>query len=260
MRGRRGHTLPELLVATVLSALICSALAAAVMGGERLARSHGWRVQVGEALRVAEAALGGDLRVVDPAADLRAIGEDSIVLRVFRGAGVVCASGGGTVTVRYRGLRAAEPEKDSVLVIDDAGAGVAAPLIAVQAAGGECTARAGESLRRWTLEEPAPPGTLLLVFETGGYHLADGALRYRRGESGRQPLTAELLDVRRSGFHPSLSGGGGPAQPAWTSSIEGEFAPEVGPARGGRAGEPFGAVRMRYVLMNGRGVGQGGEP
>ena len=35
---------------------------------------------------------------------------------------------------------------------------------------------------------------LILVFETGTYHLSRGALRYRRGRGGRQPVTEEVLE------------------------------------------------------------------
>lgn len=40
---------------------------------------------------------------------------------------------------------------------------------------------------------PASDPVFALVFETGAYHLADGALRYRRGRSGRQPLVEAIL-------------------------------------------------------------------
>jgi hypothetical protein len=32
-----------------------------------------------------------------------------------------------------------------------------------------------------------------MLFEAGSYHLSEGALRYRRGRGGRQPLTEEVL-------------------------------------------------------------------
>ncbi len=40
--------------------------------------------------------------------------------------------------------------------------------------------------------EPASRG-IVLIFERGSYHLADGAFRYRRGRAGRQPVTEALL-------------------------------------------------------------------
>ena len=47
---------------------------------------------------------------------------------------------------------------------------------------------------RWRLgAAPADP-VLLRLFETGSYHLSGGALRYRRGSGGRQPLTAAVLE------------------------------------------------------------------
>jgi hypothetical protein len=46
---------------------------------------------------------------------------------------------------------------------------------------------------------------LARVFERGSYHLEDRAIRYRLGEAGRQPLTAERLE---SGSSLVANGGG----------------------------------------------------
>jgi hypothetical protein len=41
-----------------------------------------------------------------------------------------------------------------------------------------------------------PPQTVLVrLFERGSYHLSGSALRYRRGGSGRQPLTPEIWSM-----------------------------------------------------------------
>jgi hypothetical protein len=47
---------------------------------------------------------------------------------------------------------------------------------------------------RLTLSSDVPTRGLALVFETGSYSLSDGALRYRRGAAGRQPLTEAIID------------------------------------------------------------------
>jgi hypothetical protein len=54
------------------------------------------------------------------------------------------------------------------------------------------------------LSEGARP-SLVRLFESGEYHLADGALRYRRGGGGRQPLTPERLGLG-SGFRALQNG------------------------------------------------------
>jgi hypothetical protein len=43
--------------------------------------------------------------------------------------------------------------------------------------------------------DPDPPAAAgyALFFETGTYSFTDGAVRYRRGEGGRQPLTEAVL-------------------------------------------------------------------
>jgi hypothetical protein len=63
------------------------------------------------------------------------------------------------------------------------------------------------TLERWQLSE-APPATaeLARVFERGSYHLNGSAVRYRRGQGGRQPLTADALNSTQSSF---VAGPGG---------------------------------------------------
>jgi hypothetical protein len=56
-----------------------------------------------------------------------------------------------------------------------------------------CPALAGESILQWRLSGSALVPSVILVFESGSYHLSDRALRYRIGAAGRQPLTAEAL-------------------------------------------------------------------
>lgn len=210
VRGRSGFSLVELTVTMTIGGLLCVILAAALSGTQRLTRLQGERVAAAEARRVAASILAAELRYLEPGTDLRILDRDSLALRAFRGSAVSCASKGGGTLVRYRGLRAPEPAKDSVVSVGEmrgaggavsaggsggpGGATVARPLLASAVAATGCSLLPGESLYHWELDPPPPPGTLLLLFESGSYHLTAHALRYRRGESGRQPLTAELLE------------------------------------------------------------------
>lgn len=193
MNGRPpAFTLAELLVALVLGGVLGSVLIGTLAVQLRLARAAGERVSDGDALRTASHVLAGELRRITPR-DLRASSPDSVAIRAFRGAGLACAPGGPEVPVRYRGDRLPDPRKDSVLVIRYDGSERAAGLVDVRAAPipGECRPAPGEVAQVWTLSAHADGAAILLVFETGAYHLSARALRYRTGAEGRQPLTTE---------------------------------------------------------------------
>ncbi len=230
MKKPPGFSLPELTLMIAIGGIVCGILTAAFSSAQRVARLYGERVARAEARRVAATILAAEIRYLAPSIDLRGVGRDSIALRAFRGTAVVCAlSGDGTALVRYRGLRAPEPAKDSVVSVGWAGgggggsgggksggghAGISGPralqLLTSTTASDGCPPHAAESLYHWTLASAPMPGTLLLLFESGSYHLTGSALRYRRGESGRQPLTAELFDDdgMRLGWIPLAEGGG----------------------------------------------------
>jgi hypothetical protein len=119
---------------------------------------------------------------------------DSIALRAFRGAAVVCASDtlSAQIVVAYRGDRAPDPAKDSVLLLGEDGTVSVRALLGTGVPPVPCVGPGGGAASRWTLDRGAPVGTVAArFFERGSYHLADAALRYRRGASGRQPLTPE---------------------------------------------------------------------
>lgn len=111
---------------------------------------------------------------------------DSIRLRAFRGTGWPCAPlvRGLTIPVRWDGIRAPDPSKDSLLVLDGDGAWRVVDLVGVTDSG-VCAG--------WTLEAAVPSPILMRLFESGSYHFGNGALRYRRGGGGRQPLTEGVL-------------------------------------------------------------------
>lgn len=190
-----GVTLPELLVVTWLFGFVLAALAGFAGAQSRMvARTHD-QIRAGDLVRTAHVVLGAELRTLAPA-DIAALTVDSIRIRAVRGSGVICGLDGGQVLVRYRGVRRPDPAKDSVLlVLEAATAGVAYALEAVAAVTAPTAdgAACGGALRLSLAGGPPEvPAGVALVFETGAYSLA-GALRYRRGAGGRQPLTEELL-------------------------------------------------------------------
>jgi type II secretory pathway component PulJ len=201
-RGQHpGLSLLELTVAIAIGGVLCTILTAAFASTQRFTRLQQQRVAVAEARRVTATILMAELRHLLPSADLGALERDSVALRAFRGAALVCEVAGEVALVRYRGLRAPEPAKDSVLLVGSATDEPAHALLASHTTASGCLLIDGELLYRWNIDPGPEPGTLLLLFESGSYHLSGGALRYRRGASGRQPLTAELFDDHEVGLY-----------------------------------------------------------
>lgn len=189
---RRGVTLPELILVAWLFALVLLALARFAAAQGRLGAVVHDRVRAADVVRTADLILTAELRYAADA-DIHALTADSVRLRAFRGAGVVCAAAAGEVWVRYRGVRRPDPDKDSVLVVTAGHTDGLAHALRSAAADATC----GDGYR--LALDPAPHAGvgLVLVFETGAYHFADRALRYRRGRGGRQPVTETLLDGPR---------------------------------------------------------------
>lgn len=202
--SRAGASLAEALVVLVLAALLVHLAWTTLREQSRAARRA---AEVADRLEVARAGrfiLDGELRAGVAGRDWTEPRDDTLAVRAFRGLAVPCLAptGGWNGTVRYRGVRRPDPAKDSVLILeadggwralalDDAWVGEEPPCSAA-VDGPEWTTE------RWGLGEggaaaPEPP-VVVRLFEHGSYHLADGALRYRRGRAGRQPLTPELLD------------------------------------------------------------------
>lgn len=188
---RPGVTLPELLLVAWLFALVLLATATFAGAQGRLAAASQDRVRAAEVGRTVDLVLNGELRYA--ARGDAAPGPDSIRLRAVRGSAVICA-GGTELRVRYDGVRRPDPAKDSALVIT--GAGTVGSVHAVVAAAAVGGSGCGDLRLRLEPVSTAPTGHLL-VFETGTYHLSGGALRYRRGSGGRQPVTEAVLDTAR---------------------------------------------------------------
>ncbi len=187
---RPGVTLPEMILVAALFAFVLLALARFAVAQGRLVARTADRARGEDVVRVARLVLDRELRAVS-AGDIAASGGDSIRLRAIRGGGPVCpgsAGAAGEVVVRYRGARLPDPGKDSLLLVHSgAAAGTPRQILAVAADEG-C-----EGGVRLTLSGAVPAAGLALVFEIGSYSLSGGALRYRRGAAGRQPLTEALL-------------------------------------------------------------------
>ena len=189
MNGTRpGATLAELVLVSWLFALTLLGLARFAGAQARLAAEAGDRLRAADFTRTLELVLGRELRgLAHP--DV-AVGRDTIALRAVRGPGVICDTVGGDLIVRYTGIRSPNPTKDSALVITHTRSEGSVHAVLGTASGYDAVCPGG---RRLSLDPPPPAAGLVLVFETGSYHLTDGALRYRRGRAGRQPVTEGLL-------------------------------------------------------------------
>lgn len=176
----------ELLLVAWLFALVMAGAARFAASQNQLAALQRDRLRLEEAVRTVSVVLGAELRHLTPD-DVAATSTDSIRIRAFRGGGPVCFASGDQVHVGYRGIRQPDPARDSVLLLGPDSATVHGLRSAGPAPG--CTDGIDAQL-----ESPPPAGAgYALFFETGAYSVTDGALRYRRGQGGRQPLTESVL-------------------------------------------------------------------
>ncbi len=193
-RARAGATIAEAIVALMVGLLVLQ------LGLSTLARFRSAQVRISArsdalvALRIGRHVLRRELR--HGVADRDWIAEgDSLSLRAFRGMGFLCEadSAAAEVVVAYAGERAPDPAKDSILFVSGDGE-VAVRALAGVATAAPCSGTLPGGPARWRLDGPAPSGAVIgRIFERGSYHLSGAALRYRRGASGRQPLTPEVL-------------------------------------------------------------------
>lgn len=203
-RAVTGFTLVEAVTALLLGGLMLSlvlgTLARQRTVQERLAR----RAEVMEALRTTRHVLGEELRWTEPGA--ASTGPDSVALRGYRGTALICPGGTDrrSVVVGFRGIRAPDPAKDSVELLDAGGTATAVALLDRTPGVPSCGTNGDLAPERWLLSAAAPADAVVArIFERGSYHLSGGALRYRRGGSGRQPLTPGVVDTPPSLFEPS---------------------------------------------------------
>lgn len=179
----------ELVTGSVLLGLLCAMCASLLHSQAALLKEVSGRLAETTSVRTARDILLAELRDLRPE-DIRAVARDSIALRVFRGWGIACSPRG----IRYSGLRAVDAGKDSMLIAETPSGFTG---------GGPANDCGGlNNVIRVNPNRPLTPGSPVLFFETGTYYLANGALRYRRGREGRQPVTDELLDDRFSRLVP----------------------------------------------------------
>jgi len=191
---RHGWSLPETLVALLLGLVLVHLGLDSLTRLDAARRRMAARAEALVALRVSRHVLRRELRHGLRGEDWELVA-DSLRLRAFRGAGLVCASDstGPGIVVAYEGSRAPDPSKDSVLLLTAAGGREARALAAAAPYPPPCFRGDSRPAQTWRLDRPAPPDVLAArVFERGSYHLSQAALRYRRGASGRQPLTPEV--------------------------------------------------------------------
>jgi hypothetical protein len=217
--GHAGFTVLEALVALLLSSLIVSLALGALARQRAAVRVLGERGERLAAVRVARHVLGEEGRAA-AGEGAWSVGSDSLALRAFRGNALVCGTRAGVpeLYVVVAGVRAPDPAKDSVLLVRLDGSVVARALVDRSSTSAPC-ALPGPGVERWVLSAPVPPDVVAARwFERGAYHLTAGALRYRRGLAGRQPLTPEVLRTPGSGFL------AGPAGVSVALVLEGEGA------------------------------------
>ncbi len=207
MATRRGVLLVELLVAIALGGVVLGLLLRGIVEAARVMEWIALRVETQEAVRTVWVLLDEEVGAGLPQRDWEVTSDGVLALRGFRGFARSCdgeSGAGGGLQVAWRGVRAPDPARDSLLVLGDDGGWRPAPLPGFRSGGG-CAEHPGE--RGGEVE--LPPGVggegpiLLRYFERGHYSIEGGALRYRRGNGGRQPLTLERFGpdsrVRRVG-------------------------------------------------------------
>jgi hypothetical protein len=188
-------SVPEALVALLLGFLVAQLALTSLARLSELRARLALRGDVLVALRVSRHVLRREMRHGLGGVDW-GVGGDSLWLRAFRGAAVVCANdtASATLLVSYAGDRAPDPTKDSLLLFDAAGSREVRALIGTSAAARPCSGPGAPAI--WRLDRSAAADVVVgKLFERGSYHLVDAALRYRRGASGRQPLTPEAWDT-----------------------------------------------------------------
>jgi hypothetical protein len=194
MTGRGGFSVPEAIVALLLGIFVVH-LGFATLERMRVVEGRlAARADALVAMRVARHVLRRELGYGRAGVDW-AVDSDSISLRAFRGTALVCPGSVASdeLTVRFEGDRRPDPAKDSVILVGPDGVSEVRAIEAVTAAARPCASIPESELETWRLDEPVPADAVVArLFERGSYHLASRALRYRRGLSGRQPLTPEV--------------------------------------------------------------------
>ena len=196
---RGGLTVVEVLVSLLLGLAVLSFGWSALSHQRTVAFRLRSEMDLLSARRLAAIVIGKELRAGVRERDWIGPAFDSLALRAFRGWGPVCGLGSepGNIFVIYHGERAANPVKDSVLILTADG-WRRADLTGRASGPRSCGMDLGGGSEVWTIDPPVTDALVARVFERGSYHVSGGVLRYRRGRGGRQPLTLDVFDGDRS--------------------------------------------------------------
>ena len=199
MKEYSGVTVVEVLVSLLLGLAVISLAWTSLARQRTVASRLRSEMDLLSARRLAAIVIGKELRAGVRGRDWIGPASDSLSLRAFRGWGPVCGSVAehGNIVVAYHGERAANPVKDSVLILTADG-WRRADLTGRASGARSCVMDLGGDPEVWTIEPPIAGALVARIFERGSYHVSGGALRYRRGLGGRQPLTQEVFDDDRS--------------------------------------------------------------
>jgi hypothetical protein len=192
----RGTTLAETLIALFLTTGLLLLIGSVLVHQQTAGQALMERLDGVESARVARDLVRLAL-TADP--DAR-VGEGGLSIRAFVGVGERCGEEGFI----YRGRRLPDPERDSLWVVVSSGAIRLADLTARR--DGRCAdGSVGRILDLEATPQLSGDVQLVRVFEAGRFRL-DDAVRYGRWGGGAEPLSAPVLDRRRSGFAEGRSG------------------------------------------------------
>lgn len=181
--SRPGASLAETVTVLALSGIMLAAVARYAGQLAALHRVQASAMERARTLETARTVLEAELRYLAPGRDLVGLSSDSLAGRFFRGMGRICGDG---LRVHYRGIRAPDPGKDSLLFTG----GRDPRPFALRGLSADLCVDGTPALR--LAADTAPPHGVVLLFEHGSYHVGGGGLRYRIGRAGRQPLTGPL--------------------------------------------------------------------
>lgn len=199
----QGTSLVEAVVALLLGLFLIHLGYSVILGLRTASETVSDRLDVLTASRITRSVLRREMARGTAGRDWVAA-DDSLRLRAFRGTAIVCSLGPlpSELVVAYEGDRRPEPAKDSVEVVGADGSLLYVDLIGAGPTSTTCNgADSTEVVMAWRIDGPILDDVLVVrLFESGSYHFARSALRYRVGAGGRQPLTPEVWRDSETGF------------------------------------------------------------
>ncbi len=206
----RGTSVVEVLVSLLL-ALVLMVLSMTILARQRSVQAAlSARMETLGSVRTARHVAGSDIRESWTGGGVTLYAPDSVQVRAMRGVVRVCAIlDPHRLLAAVEGVRLPDPSKDSLVLLTVGGTTQAVALVSADAGiGGDCGDRPGRPFVLALSDTVASGAILGGYFERGSYHLTGGALRYRRGLAGRQPLTPQVLRTPSSGFVATAGGPG----------------------------------------------------